>query len=545
MNNLRLLTKHLMAIMIVAVFTAQLNAQTKPKPAPKPTASKTAATAEKTYSPKFNAKNVGRDPGNYVIQVKLNGFKNVQIYLADNFGDKQYFRDTCTLDANGFGSFTGSPKLQRGMYMIVFPKLDGYYELPITDDQTFRFEADTSMNELSVNVTGSTENMAFVAYQKVRAINGKKRYELDMAMKKAKSEYNDSLFKTLKVQKDTLDAQDIRFREAYMSKNPTHYLTKLFKAFQGIKIPENPNPLDSMFDYRYYRDHYWDNFDFREAGLIRAPQGLVTAKLNDFIDRVAIQDPDSLVQAVDLAISKTVAYTETQKYFIQYLTNKFQDRKIMCQDNVTIHLINKYYCSGDAWWYEDTAGKKKMCEDARKAIPTLCGRKAPDLNIADTAGKFHRLYENLGKFTILFFYDPTCGHCKEVIPVVNAVFQKHKLNGVKVYAVSTENQYDEWRKMMRSKPELSEWINVCRVARTYEWQINKQDYNIVANPLIIILDENGKILGKKIHEDQLEFFIESLLYEKGIITTKPTPPVEKKDDKAEAGNSNETAPANR
>jgi hypothetical protein len=47
------------------------------------------------------------------------------------------------------------------------------------------------------------------------------------------------------------------------------------------------------------------------------------------------------------------------------------------------------------------------------------------------------------------------------------------------------------------------------------------------------LDENGRIIGKKIHEDQLEFFIESLLFEKGIISTKPTPPVEKKEEKAE------------
>ena len=203
-----------------------------------------------------------------------------------------------------------------------------------------------------------------------------------------------------------------------------------------------------MFEYNYFRNHYWDNVDFNESGLIRAPQGLLTMKLNDYIDKVTFQDYDSLTRAVDIAIGKTVPYTEIQKYFIQYLTNKFQDRKIMCQDNVTIHLINKYYCSGDAWWYDDTAGKRKMCEEAKRAIPTMCGRIAPDLNLADTAGKYHRLYENLGKYTIIFFYDPTCGHCKEVIPVVNEVFNKHKNNGIKVYAVSSEGKYNEWMKMM-------------------------------------------------------------------------------------------------
>ncbi len=466
--------------------------------------------------------NVGRLPGNYAIKVKMKGFKNVNLFLADNFGDKQYFRDTCTLDANGVGVFTGSPMLQRGMYMIVFPQLDGYYELPITDDQEFYFEADTSMDETRIVITGSKENEAFVAYQKARAIYGRKRYELEKQMKDPG--IDEAKKKEVRQNIDSLNASDIRFREKYMADNPRHFLTKLFNAFQTVKIPEN---LDTMQQYQYFKLHYWDNIDFTESGLVRAPQGLLTNRINDYIDKVVFQDPDSLVWAVDYMISKTVPYTETQKYFVQYLTNKFQDRKIMCHDNVTIHLINKYYCQNQAWWYDDTAGQRKMCEEAHKAIPTMCGKIAPDLNMADTAGVFHRLYENMGKFTIIFFYDPTCGHCKEVIPVVNAVYQKHKNNGLRVYAISTENKYNEWREMMRKRPELQEWVNVCRIDRHYPWPYNRQDYNIVANPTIFIVDENGKILGKKIDEHQLEFFLESLMFEKGLIKTRPTPPKEK------------------
>ena len=40
-------------------------------------------------------------------------------------------------------------------------------------------------------------------------------------------------------------------------------------------------------------------------------------------------------------------------------------------------------------------------------------------------------------------------------------------------------------------------------------------------------DENAKIIGKKIDEHQLEFFVESILYEKGLIDYKPTVPKEK------------------
>lgn len=516
-----------LSMMVYTTVSAQPGGTTEGLANPNELIQKRAVAQKVTLTPRkpgIDPKNIGRDPGSYSITVKLNGFKNVNIYLADNFGDKQYLRDTCMLDDNGVGTFTGNPKLQRGMYMIVFPLQNGYYEIPITDDQEFYFEGDSTMDETKIIVRGSSENEAFADYQKARQKYGEARRDIDT---RYGAETNPDIKKQIKAERDSLDKADIAFREKYMSTNPNHLLTKLFKAFQSVQIPKNPNPADSMYDYRYFKNHFWDNIDFSESGLIRAPSGLLINKLDDYIDKISFQDPDSLVQAVDIAIGKTIPYTETQKYFVQHLTNKFQDKKIMCLDNVTIHLIHKYYCNQDAWWYDDTAGRRKMCEEASRALPTMCGKRAPNLRLADTAGKYHELYQNMGRYTIVFFYDPTCGHCKQVIPVVNKVFLKHKKNGIRVYAVSSEGKYDEWRKMMREKPELSGWVNVCKTDLYYPWPYLRYDYNIQANPTIFILDETGKIIGKKIDEHQLEFFIESLLFEKGIIKVRPTPPSDK------------------
>lgn len=474
----------------------------------------------------FDYKNPGRAKGNYSIKVKIKGLQNVPLYLADNFGDKNYMRDTCILDDNGVGVFTGNPKLQRGLYLIVFPSMASYYELPITDDQDFYFEADTSMDESKVKVTGSEENEVFAQFQGKMYSYGRERYKLDQEFKKAKELNNTALSTFIKAQMDSMDKLNFKVRENYIAQYPNHLLTKIFKAFQPIKFPENVK-LDSMQEYYFYKSHYWDNIDFTEDGLIRAPKGLLVNKLNDFIDRVVFQDPDSLVSAVDEVLGKTIIHTETQKYFVQYLTTKFQDRKIMCQDNVTVHMINTIYCQGKAWWYDDTANLRKMCDEAKKATPTMCGKIAPNLKMEDTSGRFHILYEKLGKVTIVFFYDPTCGHCKEVIPVVSKVHKKLKNKGVVVYAISTEGKYAEWKKLMQTNPDLSQWINVCKTDRYYPWPIYRQDYNITANPTLFVLDENAKIIGKKIDEHQLEFFVESILYEKGLIDYKPTVPKEK------------------
>jgi hypothetical protein len=40
------------------------------------------------------------------------------------------------------------------------------------------------------------------------------------------------------------------------------------------------------------------------------------------------------------------------------------------------------------------------------------------------------------------------------------------------------------------------------------------------------LDKDARIIGKKLDEHQLEYFVESLLFDKGIIKTKPSLPKE-------------------
>ncbi|MCC6818707.1 MAG: DUF5106 domain-containing protein [Bacteroidia bacterium] len=538
MNNKFLLKTAFLTFVGMSVVLSGYGQKTTAKAAAKPNTAANSAKSESVNvgSSKFDVKNIGRDPGTYAIKVKIKGLNNIDIYLADNFADKQYFRDTCHLDANGVGTFTGNPKLQRGMYMIVFPQMDWWFELPITDDQVFYFEADTSKDETKIKVEGSAENIAFAAYQKQRAINGRRSYDLEQQIKQANASGNTELKKALTAERDSLEKVFFNFREKYMTDNSNHLLTKIFKAFTTVKIPANPDPKDSMYDYRFYKNHFWDNIDFNESGLIRAPQGLLTKKIDDYIDKLVFQDYDSLTRAVDYLIGLTVPNTEIQKYFVQYLTQKFQDRKVMCMDNITIHMINRYYCTGRAWWYDDTAGKKKMCDEARRATPTMCGKTAPDLNLADTAGKFHRLYENMGIFTIVFFYDPTCGHCKQAIPIVNAVYQKYKAQGIKVYAVSTEGKYTEWRKLVRENKDVQDWLNVCKTNEYGEWPLYRYYYNIQSNPTIFILDSDAKILGKKIDEHQLEFFLGSLLFEKGLLKERPQPPKDKPEDESHSNN---------
>ena len=72
---------------------------------------------------------------------------------------------------------------------------------------------------------------------------------------------------------------------------------------------------------------------------------------------------------------------------------------------------------------------------------SACGATALDLNFYDFDSVPHRLYDNMGtKYTIIAFYDPTCGHCKKEMPILHELYSRKKTEGMKVYAISAMNK---------------------------------------------------------------------------------------------------------
>jgi thiol-disulfide isomerase/thioredoxin len=130
--------------------------------------------------------------------------------------------------------------------------------------------------------------------------------------------------------------------------------------------------------------------------------------------------------------------------------------------------------------------------------PILLGKKVKNLVLEDTLGNFHPLYNVKAKYTVLLFWDPDCGHCQKVVPVVKELYEKVKTNGVEVYAICTEAEMDKWKKYIREKK--LEWINVAdpKIQNNFRYE-----FDISSTPQLYLLDENKNILLKKIDVEVL------------------------------------------
>jgi thiol-disulfide isomerase/thioredoxin len=145
------------------------------------------------------------------------------------------------------------------------------------------------------------------------------------------------------------------------------------------------------------------------------------------------------------------------------------------------------------------------------------GQQAPVLNLTDTSGKKVSLYSITAPFTIVTFWDPNCGHCKEEIPRYDSIYKaKWKTNGVAVYSVNIyENENAAWKKFIADNKLSADWHQVYQTKEDKLVEENaglpnyRQLYDIFKTPTVYLLDNQKRILAKQLSLEQFDALMDA------------------------------------
>ena len=440
-------------------------------------------------------------PG-YRIEIKVKGFTENTMYLAYHMGNKQYMSDTVEA-SNGVAVFEGAKPLEGGIYLAVLPPENQYFEVIVADDQ--HFSLSTTKEDLigSMKVKGSDENDVF--YTSLQAINAQGAIADEI---KKKMEGMDEGEEKEALQKDlqaAFDAMNVS-REELMEKHPHLFYAKVLKAMKDPVVPEEPEDADENWKFYYYRTHFFDHVDFGDARMLRTP--VLHAKIMRFMDKLSIQHYDSLKVSAEYVISLAEKDSNVFQYVAITLLNKYANSKVMCHDAVYVHIVDLVYNNEKAWW-ADEEQVKKIVDRANALRWTMCGNVAPQMVMKDTGGKQRSMHGIKAKYTLLYFWDYDCGHCKKVTPKVAELFPKYKDKGVALWTVSINGDEDIWKeKLHEYKLDNIGALNMQDHARKTGFDYF---YDIRSTPRLFLLDENKKILAKQLATDQLEDLLNNLL----------------------------------
>ena len=181
-------------------------------------------------------------------------------------------------------------------------------------------------------------------------------------------------------------------------------------------------------------------------------------KMKKYIIDYTPQVPDSINKSLDVLIEKSRPSAELFKYIINWSTHHYESSKIMGHDAVFVHMVFSYFITRQASWVDEVQ-LTNIIDKAMRISPNLIGTTAPYLTIPDDKGVEQDLHKINAPFTLMFFYDPDCGHCKKETPLVKEVAENYADRGVKVYAVCTEFDDEMWKEFIVEQG-VEDWINV-------------------------------------------------------------------------------------
>lgn len=227
-----------------------------------------------------------------------------------------------------------------------------------------------------------------------------------------------------------------------MKEHPENLLGKVFKTSKEVEIPEAPllpnGKKDSTFAFKYYKSHFFDDIDFSDARLLRTP--VFYSKIRQYLDKLTVQHYDSLIVAADFLSQKAKSNEEVFKFIVQNITSfyEIEATKIVGLDAIFVHMVNKYYRTGQATWVDSTV-MAKITKRSNTLEPLLLGKVAPNLVLPDVFTQQPvTMHDVKANYTVVYFWDPTCGHCKKITPKLYEWWlENREKKGAAVYGVNT------------------------------------------------------------------------------------------------------------
>src|SRR5690606_10190022 len=102
--------------------------------------------------------------------------------------------------------------------------------------------------------------------------------------------------------------------------------------------------------------------------------------------------------------------------------------------------------------------------------PLETGKVLPALILKDAEGKVYDLFQQKARYTIVNFYSPTCGHCKDAAPALVKFQDENKAKGIVVWNVATDHERDlEEMKKFIKEYDTSRLINVYDPDKKYDF----------------------------------------------------------------------------
>ena len=273
---------------------------------------------------------------------------------------------------------------------------------------------------------------------------------------------------------------------------------------------------------------------------------------NYFGKNVLVQHWDTLWYYTEDFLDRLDQNGDLFQFCLSTLANKFEKHSIMGMNTVFIRIGKKYYCTlnedgkSPAHWMSEE-DLDKLCKKVNTHLNLVMGATPPNIRLRDTTdANWQDFYSLDNEYTILYFWDPQCGHCKTITPKLQTLYNKKwKDRNIDVFAVgkAVGEDFEKWKAFI--KKHNLEFYNVAVTNSLYEKALEnaaqfvpkytslealnyQTTYDVYSTPKVWVLDKDKKIIAYSLSVSQLEDMLDHLQGKKDL--EKLFPPEKNKEN---------------
>lgn len=256
---------------------------------------------------------------------------------------------------------------------------------------------------------------------------------------------------------------------------------------------------------RYYIEHFFDNFAWKDPRIFNTP--IVEQKLKEYCNMIYQFDNPEYDTFVVAALNKSKINQTSYEYLfdaLQYVLGRI----------ISPYKVEHTYIAmlKDALTYPklDEDRKRHHTRELGFIDKNLAGDTIPNFVMVLANGDTTTMYDIQSEYTILYLQHPTCPTCHQVrntmkdFPKLNQAIESGRLKVVMVYFEDDPKVWSNYINSREANPKYVQGWN-------FDQAIDDQNlFDTRTIPFMFLLDKDKKVIKKDLLYNEIEPYIEYL-----------------------------------
>jgi len=254
--------------------------------------------------------------------------------------------------------------------------------------------------------------------------------------------------------------------------------------------------------------HFWDGIEAFDGPTDDNP--ILASQLDFYFDKMVAPLPDSITLEINRLIHRTESNTDLRDFILWHLLQKYRHPEYMSQDQVFVWLYDQYFSRLEIKDLNET--NLSLIRDKAETFRRLAlFNLAPNLVINDSVD----LHSVENEYIALFFFDHDCDLCHQEMLDLDSVCEQHPeitpiaidMNPDNSSNGSVANSSGEFAIRPKEDGDLKSPIQFRQITNPSELLTISDAYDIETTPLIYVLDNDKRIIAKKIQARQIPLIL--------------------------------------